>query len=298
MRTTIWWLAVCLVLTLLASLGIAEWIVRRRTNDTLWAAPVTALPVATQQLTWPVVAEQQRMVVLGDSIAAGWDIPAGAAWPEQLQLEGSWRVINAAIPGETAAQGLARTARDVNTWQPHVVLIAFGLNDGMLVPQRSAADRWRAERVAYGALTGRESVLWLRLQAQLAPLWAITGPNSGPQTRLPLPTYQAALRAIVDSVRQAVPDARVAFLTLTPVAVPVPDLAHAAQQRLTYATYAGALAEVAVQTDVPVIDVYTLLAQADPDRVFLDDGVHLTTYGQRLMAGAVHDALFLDRAAQ
>ncbi len=298
MRTTVWRLAACLVLTLLASLGIAEWVVRRRTSDTLWAAPVAALPAATQRLTWPVVAEHQRVVVLGDSIAAGWGVPAGAAWPDQLPLDGSWRVINASIPGETAAQGLARTARDVNTWQPHVVLIAFGLNDGMLVPQRSAADRWRAERVAYGALAGRGSVLWLRLQARLAPLQSVTDPHPGPQTRLPLPTYQAALRAIVDSIRQAVPDARVAFLTLTPVAVPVPDLAHAAQQRLTYAAYTGALAEVALQTGVPVIDVYTPLAQADADHVFFDDGLHLTTFGQGLVAGAVYDALFLDRLTQ
>lgn len=298
MRTTVWRLAACLVLTLLAGLGIAEWVVRRRTNDTLWAAPVSSLPVATQRLTWPMVADQQRMVVLGDSIAAGWGAPAGAAWPDQLGLDGRWRVINAAIPGETAAQGLARTARDVNTWQPHVVLIAFGLNDGMLVPQRSAADRWRAERVAYGTLTGRSSVLWLRLQARLAPLRSIAAPDPGPQTRLPLPTYQAALRTIVDSIRQAVPGARVAFLTLTPVAAPVPDLAHAAQQRLTYAAYTGALAEVSIQTGVPVVDVYTPLAQADPDHVFLDDGLHLTSYGQQLVAEAVYDALFLDRAAQ
>ena len=84
MYKTVWRLAACLVLALLAALGIAEWIVRRRVNDALWAAPVTALPPATQALTWSMVADQRRVVVLGDSIAAGWELPPGAAWPEQL----------------------------------------------------------------------------------------------------------------------------------------------------------------------------------------------------------------------
>lgn len=293
MRSIIWRPAACLILAILAGLGIAEWAARRRTNDTLWAAPLSDLPATTQALTWPTVAHQRRVVVLGDSIAAGWELPAGAAWPDQLQglleHDGDWRVINAGIPGETAAQGLARTARDANTWRPHVVLIAFGLNDGMLVPQRSAADRWRAQRVAYGSLTGAESVLWLRLQAQLRPA---AGQGTGPEPRLPLESYQAALRAIVGSIRQALPDARVAFLTLTPVTAQETIAAHTAQQRLAYTTYAAALADVATQIEVPVIDVYTPLAQADPACVFLADGLHLTAYGQRLVAKTVYDALF------
>lgn len=289
MHTTVWRLAVCLVLALLATLGIAEWIVRRRMNDALWAAPVTALPPATQALTWPMVADQRRVVVLGDSIAAGWELPPGAAWPEQLQalLPGTntWRVINAGIPGETAAQGLARTARDVNAWQPHVVLIAFGLNDGQQVPQRSPADRWRAERVAYGTMTGRESVLWRHLQARLTRRRPAANAGTGPQSRLPREDYQAALRAIVDSVRQAQPEARVAFLTLTPVDT---RGAQSPSQRLTYAAYAAALASTAVQVGVPVIDIYTPLMQDAADRVFLEDGIHLTSYGHQLVADAVY----------
>jgi lysophospholipase L1-like esterase len=289
MHTTVWRLAACLVLAFLATLGIAEWIVRRRINDALWAAPITALPSATQALTWPMVADQRRVVVLGDSIAAGWELPPGAAWPEQLQARlpgtNTWRVINAGIPGETAAQGLARTARDVDAWQPHVVLIAFGLNDGQQVPQRSPADRWRAERVAYGALTGRTSVLWHYLRAQWAQQPPAADPETDLQSRLPLEDYQAALRAIVDSVRQARPEARVAFLTLTPVDT---RGVQSPSQRLTYAAYATALAATALQIGVPVIDVYGPLVQADPDRIFLEDGVHLTAGGQRLVAETVH----------
>lgn len=289
MYKTVWRLAACLVLALLAALGIAEWIVRRRVNDALWAAPVTALPPATQALTWSMVADQRRVVVLGDSIAAGWELPPGAAWPEQLQTllhaAGTWRVINAGIPGETAAQGLARTARDVNAWQPHVVLIAFGLNDGQEVTQRSPADRWRAERVAYGAMTGHGSTLWPYLRAQLNLRPSGADPGTDLPTRLPLETYQAAVRAIVDSVRQAQPEARVAFLTLTPVDT---RGAQSPSQRLTYAAYASALAATAVQVGVPVIDVYTPLVQDAADRVFLEDGIHLTSYGHQLVAEAVY----------
>lgn len=296
MRTTFWRLAACLMLTLLTTLGIAEWIARRRINDAQWAAPADALPVTTQALTWPMVAEGRRVVVLGDSIAAGWELPPGAAWPEQLQAllppGDGWRVINAGIPGETAAQGLARTARDVTAWQPHVVLIAFGLNDGQRVPQRSAADRWHAERVVYGALGGREVVVWRHTQARLH-IGRGTVAADG-QTRLPLETYQAALRTIVDSIRQAAPAARVAFLTLTPVDTRGTAAVHSPAQRLTYAAYTVALTAVAAEAGVPVIDVYTPLAQADADRVFLADGLHLTTYGQRLIAETVYDAQFGD----
>jgi lysophospholipase L1-like esterase len=76
----------------------------------------------------------------------------------------------------------------------------------------------------------------------------------------------------------------VAFLTLTPVDT---RGAQSPSQRLTYAAYATALASTAVQVGVSVIDVYTPLAQADPDRIFLEDGVHLTADGQRLVGETV-----------
>ncbi|QLQ05348.1 MAG: hypothetical protein HZY76_04045 [Anaerolineae bacterium] len=217
MRTTFWRLAACLMLTLLTTLGIAEWIARRRINDAQWAAPADALPVTTQALTWPMVAEGRRVVVLGDSIAAGWELSPGAAWPEQLQAllppGDGWRVINAGIPGRRPRR-VWHVPRDVTAWQPHVVLIAFGLNDGQRVPQRSAADRWHAERVVYGALGDARSLCGgirrpgCTSAAGPSPLmdrhacpWKRTRP---PCARLS--TRSARLRP-----------RRVAFLTLTPV---------------------------------------------------------------------------------
>lgn len=99
--------------------------------------------------TWPVPALAQRapvITLLGDSITAGFGLPASAALPAQLQAElrrlGSKAVIRGAgVSGDTTAGGLARVDFSVQR-DTDLCLVALGGNDLLqgLDPKRTQAN--------------------------------------------------------------------------------------------------------------------------------------------------------------
>lgn len=81
-------------------------------------APVWALP---------------RIVVLGDSLAAGYGIDIQRSWIAllQKQVQSQYEVINAGISGDTTANGAARIAGLLQRYRPKIVIIELGGNDGL-----------------------------------------------------------------------------------------------------------------------------------------------------------------------
>lgn len=76
------------------------------------------------------------VLVLGDSLSAGYGIDIDRSWPallqERLQSQGyEHRVVNASISGETTEGGAARIAAALERLSPEVVVIALGGNDGL-----------------------------------------------------------------------------------------------------------------------------------------------------------------------
>ena len=80
------------------------------------------------------------ILVLGDSLSAGFGIGQNEAWPklleDKLQNEPDLkrkklRVINASISGETTAGGRNRLPALLSQHRPDIVLIELGANDGL-----------------------------------------------------------------------------------------------------------------------------------------------------------------------
>ena len=79
------------------------------------------------------------IVVLGDSLSAGYGIPQQDSWPQLLknrlqaiyQPNHSYTVVNASISGDTTSGGLARIDRILNRFQPDIVILELGANDGL-----------------------------------------------------------------------------------------------------------------------------------------------------------------------
>lgn len=76
------------------------------------------------------------MLVLGDSLSAGYGIDVDRSWTallqERLHAQGyEHRVINASISGETTEGGAARIHRALDRFAPELVVIALGGNDGL-----------------------------------------------------------------------------------------------------------------------------------------------------------------------
>jgi acyl-CoA thioesterase-1 len=84
----------------------------------------------------PTPAAAPKILVLGDSISAGYGLAANEDWVSLLQnrlkTQGyGYRVVNASVTGETTTGGLARLPRALSLHQPVIVVIELGGNDGL-----------------------------------------------------------------------------------------------------------------------------------------------------------------------
>lgn len=76
------------------------------------------------------------LLILGDSLSAGYGIDVRAAWPQLLQTrldtDGyGMQVVNASISGETTSGGLQRLGDLLVAHKPRLVVVELGANDGL-----------------------------------------------------------------------------------------------------------------------------------------------------------------------
>jgi acyl-CoA thioesterase-1 len=115
---------------------------------------LTLVPFAQAQDKAPV------LLVVGDSVSAGYGLSSGQGWVELLskKLSGEgykYRVVNASISGDTTAGGRARLPALLAQHKPAVVIVELGGNDalrgGMLATTRANLDAMVAASQAAGA---------------------------------------------------------------------------------------------------------------------------------------------------
>jgi acyl-CoA thioesterase I len=83
-----------------------------------------------------VVADEKPVLILGDSLSAGYGISMEESWPsllqKRLQEEGyRQQVVNASISGETTKGGARRLGALIIKYKPGTIVIALGANDGL-----------------------------------------------------------------------------------------------------------------------------------------------------------------------
>jgi len=84
----------------------------------------------------PPVLAAKTILVLGDSLSAGYGIRPEQSWPALLALRLQekrldYSVANISISGETTAGGRSRLELALRQHKPAVVVIALGANDGL-----------------------------------------------------------------------------------------------------------------------------------------------------------------------
>ena len=83
-----------------------------------------------------IIADDKKLLILGDSISAGFGIKESQNWTTLMKSsfykEGkSLKIINSSISGDTTSGGLSRISRDLNTYKPDFVLVELGGNDAL-----------------------------------------------------------------------------------------------------------------------------------------------------------------------
>jgi acyl-CoA thioesterase-1 len=81
-------------------------------------------------------ASAQTVLVVGDSLSAGYGLRQHEAWPillgQRLAHAGyGHAVVNASTSGDTTANGLSRIDAALSVHKPAIVILALGANDGL-----------------------------------------------------------------------------------------------------------------------------------------------------------------------
>jgi acyl-CoA thioesterase-1 len=123
-------------------------------------------PTATRPTPEPTPApevDRLRIVVLGDSLAAGLGLPEAEAFPavlEQMLREAGREVdvLNAGVSGDTSAGGLSRIDWVLKT-RPEMLVVELGGNDALRGQPLENTDRNLRSIIARGRESGARVVL-------------------------------------------------------------------------------------------------------------------------------------------
>ncbi len=86
--------------------------------------------------SYSIIAETKKLLILGDSISAGYGIKESENWVRLLETSlkrdsFDIEIINSSISGDTTIGGLSRIKNDLDQYTPDLVLIELGGNDAL-----------------------------------------------------------------------------------------------------------------------------------------------------------------------
>ena len=115
------------------------------------------------------------ILVMGDSLSAGYGIRTEQAWPSLLnqrltEKRLDYNVANLSISGETTAGGRSRLSQALREYKPAIVLIALGANDGLRgLPLAQMRDNLNAMVNAARATGAKVLLAGIRLPPNYGP---------------------------------------------------------------------------------------------------------------------------------
>lgn len=124
------------------------------------------------------VASENVILVLGDSLSAGYGIDIEQSWTVLLQSRlaaagYAYRVENASISGDTTSGGAARLPQLLRRHAPAVVVVELGANDGLRGVQVAETERNFHKMFKMIAAAGAATVLLeMRVPPNLGPAYA------------------------------------------------------------------------------------------------------------------------------
>ncbi|MDG4585615.1 MAG: arylesterase [Candidatus Competibacter sp.] len=123
-------------------------------------------------------AESPVILVLGDSLSAGYGIPVEKGWVNLLQRRLAergfpHRVVNASISGDTTSGGLSRLPAALDLHRPAIVVLELGANDGLRGQPPMAMSRNLAGMIERSQqASARVLLAEMRIPPNYGPLYA------------------------------------------------------------------------------------------------------------------------------
>ena len=90
---------------------------------------VVALAACSRRPKLSALPSGTPVLAFGDSVTFGTGAETGEGWPTLLAGLTGWQIVNAGVPGDTAAAGTARIQALLDEYRPKLVIIEIGGND-------------------------------------------------------------------------------------------------------------------------------------------------------------------------
>lgn len=122
------------------------------------------LPILVFLSTFFIVAptaHAKHLLIFGDSLSAAYGMELEQGWAHLLgdSLAKKHMVTNASISGETSSGGLARFKLTVNEFQPDLILLELGANDGLQGLSIKAMHDNLTEMIEIGKNSGAQVII-------------------------------------------------------------------------------------------------------------------------------------------
>lgn len=109
-------------------------------------------------------ASARTLLIVGDSISAGWGVELEQGWVSLLQQRLAERemaaaVVNASVSGETSSGGLARLPELLEVHQPDLLVIELGGNDGLRGTPLATMQQNLSQMIELGQAAGADVLL-------------------------------------------------------------------------------------------------------------------------------------------
>ncbi|HSF57530.1 MAG TPA: SGNH/GDSL hydrolase family protein [Candidatus Binatia bacterium] len=255
-------------------------------------APYNAQRFKGQLMAVPKPSEVFRVLCYGDSNTEG---PKQGGWPELLQEvlnqpapDGRrYEVINAGVAGYSSHQGLLRFQRQVETYQPDLVIVSFGWNDvaqAVGYPDHEFQPSWLQVHILRVLFKSR---LYLVLLENISFRGAAVIDRGQPEiARVPLPRYIDNVERFADLAKRH--GASILFLTRPHRETPI-TLSQFPTWRGKVPAYNAALRGWAGKRGLPLFDVAAFFDNLGA--AYFYDECHLTEDGHRTLAEALAPVL-------
>ena len=102
---------------------------RRWAKARICFAALLLLLAACASSKFDALPADAKVLVIGDSITAGYGLAPEQAWTTRLASETGWHVVNAGVSGDTTSGGVERLPALLDEHQPVAVIIELGGND-------------------------------------------------------------------------------------------------------------------------------------------------------------------------
>jgi lysophospholipase L1-like esterase len=235
-----------------------------------------------KELSHEKAPDSYRIFAIGDSNTLGWvkENNLNFNWPQYLEellteKDDRYTVVNAGVYGYTSFQGL-RAFKQALRYEPDMVLISFGCNDGMRVTVSDAnyaSQRPRLDKVLCKSRVG---------QLVLSCSDKLSSKGDGFIPRVSVEEYKDNLNEIIRIAKEK--QIQVVLLTR-----PFTGPSQNERWWKNFAPeYNAATRDVGKNNDVPVIDVYAEFE--GKDQYFIDEA-HFNEEGYRLAARMIHDRI-------